>query len=132
MKRARVDLVVVTLAFAAAGLHAAYDWASVYEWLHLDLPKSAAATIDFACPGMRAAVDWIHARGLQRVRTLPYESDPYRYQRLMEMLFPIRLDPGEPQVLRSGEIVVIGPQAQLPMAADELLDTGQLKIVQVR
>ena len=122
----------MALVIGAAVLQASYDWDSTRRWLGGSLPLRAAESIDAMYPGFRAAVDWIHARGLQRVRTLPYDSDAFRYQRLMEMLFPIQVEPTDPAALRAGDIVVIGAPVQLPMATDELLGTPQLRIVEVR
>ncbi len=128
----KIGWVTLGLLHLAALAVVAHNWGVVYLWRTETLPRDRSAWLEVVHPGFEAMVTWIQARGVSRIRSLPYASDPARYQRLMEMLYPIELEPVAASGLTSGDLLVVGAGVQLALPVERLFATSALAVVQVR
>lgn len=124
---------VVGAVVVAGGLtYWAHDVGMCYLWFTYPLPRTPEGMFEWRYPGYLATVDWVRQRGLASIRSLPYDTDIYVHQRLMEMLYPIRLETTPAAELVAGDLVVMKATENLPQPAKELFAAGMLKVVQVQ
>jgi hypothetical protein len=82
-------------------------------------------------PGVHAAVQRLAAHD-GAIWTMPRDQDPGTYQRILEMIYPLRPRPYDAATLQRGDLVVLAAGRELAVPADEVFARGLVRVLQVR
>jgi hypothetical protein len=82
-------------------------------------------------PGVKEAVRRLAAHD-GTIWTMPRDQEPGTYQRIVEMIYPLRPRPYDARTLRSGDLVALAAGRELEVPADEVFARGLVRVLQVR
>lgn len=128
----RFALVVLALCAVPGGYILQRNVKFVWGWLQSTTPAEPDGYLEKALPGFNATVAWVRNAGMERIHSLPYDSDPFVYQRLIELLYPEELVPTEEDKLTPGTLVVMKADVKLVRASELVIRCGALKIMRVK
>ncbi len=120
---------------ATAALAAAWITYVVYGWITAGGLRQKFAEMEFRhcfAPGLVEAAASIHARGCPRAFGPHHDAAPYVFHRLNEMLYPVPYyTPMLPEHLTPGDVYVLLPGEEPPVASDVLSAAGLFRVMEV-